>query len=452
RGAPPFGNAPAPASVRSNTATASGDSSTCRTAVARASSSSPMKRTVRWRRSAGTHVTFARGAASFVRRWSSRLTSAARAASVSPISAATNRRTASAYPTTNHQPTVYTRTRWIGGCDAACPACRRVVVAPPCACVRANGARQSDCDRYGSSRVLRSGSRGHQPRVSGAEGLPPGGDASARRTPRRGTAADRAPHSLCHLRNLARQRLDDGPCGRGGLEEARCRHSGRTREPNGRSGVEHYRSGVGDRPRHWRHLRVDTRRFGSTVARRCRGSAEGARDQDPPGTGKYRYSDHRSAESQQSFLHFRSLEGREGGRRARRRGPYQEVPRHVRAVLGRALRRTGLQERFVAGSATRRHLPRRGTRPTYVGGFRRATRSTRRRTRRYSSSMRRTMSSAAWDAWNLTISRPPTNRNVRTRVPAADAAAMQTMPTGFSAVPPSGPAMPVTPIPMSTPA
>mgnify|MGYP003693866017 CR=1 FL=1 len=60
------------------------------------------------------------------------------------------------------------------------------------------------------------------------------------------------------------------------------------------------------------------------------------------------------------------------------------------------------------------------------------------------------MSSAACEAWNLTISRPPTNRNVRMRVPAAADAAMQTIPTGFSAVPPSGPAIPVTPMPMST--
>ena len=60
------------------------------------------------------------------------------------------------------------------------------------------------------------------------------------------------------------------------------------------------------------------------------------------------------------------------------------------------------------------------------------------------------MSSAACEAWNFTISRPPTNRNVRTRVPAVADAAMQTVPTGFSAVPPSGPAIPVTPTPMST--
>jgi len=55
--------------------------------------------------------------------------------------------------------------------------------------------------------------------------------------------------------------------------------------------------------------------------------------------------------------------------------------------------------------------------------------------------MRRTMSSAACDAWNFTISRPPMNRNVRTRLPAADDAAMHTMPTAFRGTA-SGPAMP----------
>src|SRR5207253_228994 len=70
----------------------------------------------------------------------------------------------------------------------------------------------------------------------------------------------------------------------------------------------------------------------------------------------------------------------------------------------------------------------------------------------HTTSMRRTMSSAACDAWNLTCSRPPMNLNVRDRRAAAVTAAMATVPTGFSAVPPPGPAMPVTPTPTSTPA
>jgi hypothetical protein len=59
------------------------------------------------------------------------------------------------------------------------------------------------------------------------------------------------------------------------------------------------------------------------------------------------------------------------------------------------------------------------------------------------------MSSAACDAWNLIISRPPTKLNVRTRVSMpplrAHADAIATMPTGFSGVPPPGPATPVMP-------
>src|SRR3984893_14473609 len=73
----------------------------------------------------------------------------------------------------------------------------------------------------------------------------------------------------------------------------------------------------------------------------------------------------------------------------------------------------------------------------------------------FSVSQRRIMSIAACDAWNLTISRPPTKLNVLTRVSHApsciQAAAIMTVPTGFSGVPPEGPAIPVTPTARSLP-
>ena len=56
------GNAPSPAMVRSNGATGSGGASAALIAEPRGSSTSPMKRTVRWSRSAGTQVMRARGA------------------------------------------------------------------------------------------------------------------------------------------------------------------------------------------------------------------------------------------------------------------------------------------------------------------------------------------------------------------------------------------------------
>ena len=55
------------------------------------------------------------------------------------------------------------------------------------------------------------------------------------------------------------------------------------------------------------------------------------------------------------------------------------------------------------------------------------------------SSIRRTMSSAACDAWNFTSSRSPTNRNTRERDRSGPTAATATVPTGFSARPASGP-------------
>src|SRR6185503_2740710 len=58
-----------------------------------------------------------------------------------------------------------------------------------------------------------------------------------------------------------------------------------------------------------------------------------------------------------------------------------------------------------------------------------------------------TMSSAACDAWNFTCSRSPKKRNVRTRRSLSVTAATTTVPTGFSGVPPLGPAIPVTATP-----
>ena len=62
------------------------------------------------------------------------------------------------------------------------------------------------------------------------------------------------------------------------------------------------------------------------------------------------------------------------------------------------------------------------------------------------------MSRAACEAWNFTSSRSPKKRKVRDEVPSADASATATVPTGFSAVPPVGPAIPVMPTPRSAPA
>ena len=64
-------------------------------------------------------------------------------------------------------------------------------------------------------------------------------------------------------------------------------------------------------------------------------------------------------------------------------------------------------------------------------------------------STRRTMSSPACEAWNFTSSRSPKKRNRRDRLSPAVATATATVPTGLAGVPPSGPAMPVMPTPMS---
>ena len=62
------------------------------------------------------------------------------------------------------------------------------------------------------------------------------------------------------------------------------------------------------------------------------------------------------------------------------------------------------------------------------------------------------MSSAACDAWYFTRSRSPGNCNRRTRrTRSGPSSARQTVPTGLSAVPPPGPAIPVTPTPTVTP-
>ncbi len=66
-------------------------------------------------------------------------------------------------------------------------------------------------------------------------------------------------------------------------------------------------------------------------------------------------------------------------------------------------------------------------------------------------SVRRTMSSAACVAQNLTCARGPTNENVRTMAASGDETAIATVPTGFCGVPPPGPAIPVIPTPMLAP-
>src|SRR5262249_40565998 len=65
---------------------------------------------------------------------------------------------------------------------------------------------------------------------------------------------------------------------------------------------------------------------------------------------------------------------------------------------------------------------------------------------------RRTISNAACDACQRTLSRSPGKRKRRSSVPAGVATAMCTVPTGFSAEPPPGPATPVTPTPIVVPA
>ena len=62
------------------------------------------------------------------------------------------------------------------------------------------------------------------------------------------------------------------------------------------------------------------------------------------------------------------------------------------------------------------------------------------------------MSSAACVALNLICARPPGKVNVRTRAgPSGATTAIATVPTGFAAVPPPGPAMPVMPAATSAP-
>src|SRR5262245_47939859 len=62
-------------------------------------------------------------------------------------------------------------------------------------------------------------------------------------------------------------------------------------------------------------------------------------------------------------------------------------------------------------------------------------------------SWRRTRSSAVWALRSRTVARLPANRKVLTASPRGEATAMNTVPTGFSVVPPSGPAIPVMPTP-----
>jgi hypothetical protein len=59
----------------------------------------------------------------------------------------------------------------------------------------------------------------------------------------------------------------------------------------------------------------------------------------------------------------------------------------------------------------------------------------------------RSITSAACDARHFTSLRLPMKRCSATRVPPGDATAIYTKPTGFSGVPPVGPAMPVVPMP-----
>ena len=61
------------------------------------------------------------------------------------------------------------------------------------------------------------------------------------------------------------------------------------------------------------------------------------------------------------------------------------------------------------------------------------------------------MSSAAWLAMSRIKSRPPPYSRVRTTPPMGLSTANTTVPTGFSSVPPSGPAMPVMATPTSAP-
>ena len=58
---------------------------------------------------------------------------------------------------------------------------------------------------------------------------------------------------------------------------------------------------------------------------------------------------------------------------------------------------------------------------------------------------------AAWAARRRTISRSPGNTSLTARSSVPRQTANQTVPTGFSSVPPPGPATPVTPIPASAP-
>src|SRR5882762_4973884 len=63
----------------------------------------------------------------------------------------------------------------------------------------------------------------------------------------------------------------------------------------------------------------------------------------------------------------------------------------------------------------------------------------------------RTISSAACDACSRTISRSPGNRATRSFTPLVLASARCTNPTGFSSLPPPGPAIPVIPTPSVLP-
>ncbi len=67
------------------------------------------------------------------------------------------------------------------------------------------------------------------------------------------------------------------------------------------------------------------------------------------------------------------------------------------------------------------------------------------------SAMSRSKLSAARTLAPRTAARPPANSWRVTRVPSAPATAMNTSPTGFSALPPSGPAMPVSATDRSAP-
>src|SRR5262250_1384960 len=66
-------------------------------------------------------------------------------------------------------------------------------------------------------------------------------------------------------------------------------------------------------------------------------------------------------------------------------------------------------------------------------------------------SRRRSMSSAVCDDCHLMATRSPSKRHRRTSTPSGVAQPMYTVPTGFSALPPSGPAMPVTARPHAEP-